>query len=568
MRRTSPAVSHEAPDQSRVDPITVEVIRNALNAAADEMSVNLARSAYTPIIYEMKDYSVAIFNRRFELLGQSPGLPIFLGALEDAIKVTVNHYGEEFLRPGDVYLINDSYLAGSHLNDVSVFTPIYHEGELVGYAASKTHWMDIGAMEPSQTMAATEIYQEGYRLGPTCIVRKGRLNQELMDFLTLNSRLPRSIRGDFQAQMVACRTGERRLQEVYTRFGKQVVDRAVEAIFKQCERLDREVVSSLPDGTWVAEGCLDNDGHGHDPVPVKLTVTIAGSDLYVDLAGSAPQTSGCLNCGFAQTVSAARLAFKFLVNPDLPASGGTFRCLHVSAPRRSLFAAELPAACQYYGPHLMLMIDLFIRIMADLMPDKAIGAQCADAMNVIADGMDPDDGQWVVGESLAIGWGASMNQDGASAIVTYGGGDLKNYPIEAIESRYPVRVLGYGLMPDSGGPGRQRGGLAIFRDYEFLDDSTHLSLWLERSVTPPWGLFGGQAGSTPAIDLQRPGHEPMHLLKCSHVPTPAGSRLRAVTGGGGGYGPPAERPRAAVESDLVDGYVSASSAAEDYSYVD
>ncbi|HEX9364927.1 MAG TPA: hydantoinase B/oxoprolinase family protein [Candidatus Dormibacteraeota bacterium] len=552
--------------QRTADVVTVEVVRNELNAAAAEMGTNLARSAYTPIIYEMKDYSVAIFNRRFELLGQAPGLPIFLGALEDAVRVTVERYGESHIRPGDVYLINDSYLAGSHLNDVSVFTPIYFERELVGYAASKTHWMDIGAMEPSQTMAGTEIWQEGYRIGPTCIVRQGRLNRELMLLLEQNSRLPKSIHGDFQAQVAACRTGEQRLIEIYSRVGKAVVDDAVGQIFAQCEAQDREAVAALPDGTWEAEGYLDDDGHDTRPVPVRLTVRIDGSDLYLDLTGSAPQTSGCLNCGFAQTISAARLAFKFLVNPDMPASGGTFRCLHVTAPRRSMFAAEEPAACQYYGPHLNLMIDLFIKVMSPLLPEKVTGSQCADAMNVILDGLHSESGRWMMGESLAVGWGAGRRLDGSSALVDYAGGDLKNFPVEIIEARYPVRVHGYGLVPDSGGAGRRRGGLAIFREYEFFDDTTHVSLWFERSVTPPWGVFGGIAGQTPSIELVRPGRPSMHALKCSHVSAAAGSRLRAVTGGGGGYGSPRERERELVEADLADGYVSTRAAAEVYGY--
>jgi N-methylhydantoinase B len=551
------------------DVVTVEVIRNALNGAADEMGTNLARSAYTPIIYEMKDYSVAIFNRRFELLGQAPGLPIFLGALEDAVRVTVERYGGEAqMRPGDVYLINDSYLAGSHLNDVSVFTPIFFERELVGYAASKTHWMDIGAMEPSQTMAGTEIWQEGYRLGPTRIARAGRLNRELMALLEDNSRLPKSIRGDFQAQMAACRTGEQRLLEIYRRFGREMFDSAVDQIFAQCESLDREAVTALPDGVWDATGYLDNDGHGTEPVPVHLTVRIDGSDIYIDLAGSAPQTSGCLNCGFAQTISAARLAFKFLINPDVPASGGTFRCLHVSAPRRSMFAAEEPAACQYYGPHLNLLIDLFIKIMSPVLPDRVTGSQCADAMNVILDGLVSDSGRWMCGESLAVGWGAGRDLDGSSALVDYAGGDLKNFPVELIEARYPIRVHGYGLVQDSGGAGRRRGGLAIFREYELFDDTTHVSLWFERSVTPPWGVFGGGQGQTPSIDLERPGVPAMHALKCSHVAAGRGSRLRAVTGGGGGYGAPRERERELVAADIADGYVSSKMAAEIYAYTE
>ena len=204
--------------------------------------------------------------------------------------------------------------------------------------------------------------------------------------------------------------------------------------------------------------------------------------------------------------------------------------------------------------------------MSELLPEKATGSQCADAMNVILDGLRSSAGRWMMGESLAVGWGAGRDLDGSSALVDYAGGDLKNFPIEAIEARYPVRIQGYGLVPDSGGPGRRRGGLAIFRDYEFFDDTTHVSLWFERKLTPPWGLFGGLQGQTPSIDLERPGEDPLHALKCSHVIAGAGSRLRAVTGGGGGYGPPLERERALVEADLADGYVSAAAAAELYGY--
>jgi N-methylhydantoinase B len=550
-----------------VDPITVEVIRNALNSAADEMGVNLARSSYSPIIYEMKDYSVALFNPRCELLGQAPGLPVFLGTLEDAIRITLAKYGAGYMRPGDVYIVNDPYESGTHLNDVTVFTPVFWEDRLIGFSASKTHWMDIGAMEPSQTMAATEIWQEGYRMGPTCIVRRGRVNRELVGLLELNSRLPKGAVGDFRAQIASCRTGEQRLQEIYSRHGAQKVEAAVEAIFAQCERLDREVVASIPDGVWRAEGRMDSDGHGTLPIPVKLEVRKAGSDIYVDLTGSAPQTSGCLNCGFAQTVSAAKLAFKFLVNPDLPASGGTFRCLHVTAEPGSVFAAQEPAACQYFYPHLGLMIDLFIRVMSEAVPDKVIAAQCADAMNVVMDGVRGwNDERWVSAEATGVGWGAGMTADGQSGVVSYGGGDLKNFPVEVIESRYPLRIHGYGLEPDSGGPGRHRGGLAIWRDYEILRETVHLSLWLERGLTGPWGLFGGHQGRVPTIDLRRPGRPDLHSLKCSHEEAPAGTTLHVVTGGGGGYGDPTARSRDLITADLADGYVTDRAARDLYGY--
>lgn len=550
--------------QVQVDPVTVEIVRNALIAATEEMSVNLGRSAYTPIIYEMKDYSVALFDAECRLLGQAPGLPIFLGALEEAVRVTLERYDPAQMLEGDVYLVNDAYLVGSHLNDISIFSPVFHAGELVGYSATKAHWVDIGAKEPSQSMNSTNIYQEGYRLGPTRIVRRGRLNEEVLSILQLNSRLPRSIRGDFFAQVAACRTGEQRYQAILERFGTDTVARCVDEIFAQCEQLDREVVEALPDGVWEASGYMDSDGAGNGPVKVNLKVTIDGSDIYLDLAGSSPQTQGCLNSGFAQTVSAARLAFKLLINPDLPATGGTFRCLHVSAPQGSIFAAREPAACQYYYPHAGLMIDLFITLLADAMPERATAAQAADPMNVLFTGNDPVTGApWVVGEATAIGWGGSRELDGENGLANYGGGDLKNYPAEVLESKYPIRIESYGLLPDSGGPGRRRGGLAIFREFMSLAPAT-VSLWLERTVTAPWGLFGGEAGTTAQGTLTQPDGEELELLKCSHVAFAPGARLRLVTAGGGGYGPASERERELIEADVADGYVSAEAARERY----
>jgi N-methylhydantoinase B len=530
------------------------------------MGVNLARSSYTPIIYEMKDYSVALFDQECRLLGQSPGLPIFLGALEEAVRVTLRRYPREQMAPGDVYLINDSYLVGSHLNDISLFSPVFHDGSLVGFAATKAHWIDIGAKDPSQTMSSTNIFQEGYRIGPTRIVRRGRLNEEVLEIFMLNSRMPRSVRGDFYAQVAACRTGEQRLQALHDRFGRPVIDAAVTEIFRQCEQADREFVAGLPDGHWEASGYMDSDGTNHDPVLVKLAVTISGSEIHLDLDGSAEQTGGCLNSGFAQTVSAARLAFKFLINPDTPATGGTFQCLQVSAPEGTIFAAKAPAACQYYYPHAGLMIDLFITLMAEVLPEQLTGAQCADPMNVMFSGTSPDTGEpWMFGEATAVGWGASKAQDGENGLANYGGGDLKNYPAEVLESKYPILIDSYGLLADSGGPGRRRGGLAIFRSFTALADST-LSLWLERTVTGPWGVFGGQQGGIAASELRRPDGTTQQLLKCSQEPFPAGSSFWVVTGGGGGYGDPAEREPELVAADLADGYVTAAAAREHYGY--
>lgn len=539
------------------DPVTVEVIRNAFNSIAAQMNNNLARSAYTPIIYEMKDCSVGIFDADARLLGQAPGLPIFLGNLEAAIHVTTEHFGgREVYRPGDVYAVNDSYLTGSHLNDVSVFSPVFHEGELVGFCATKAHWLDIGAKDPSQAMDSTEIYQEGYRIGPKHLYVAGEPATETIDFLTRNSRLARSIWGDMHAQIAACRTGEQQLQALYARFGADVGREAAAAIFAQSERLDREAVGRVADGVYRAEGVLDSYGPGGEPVPVKVAVTVAGDEMTIDLAGSSPQTPGCMNCGKAQTISAARLAFKFLFNPDVPVTGGTFQNLTVLADERSVFDAREPAACQYYYPHLGLMIDLFIRALAQAMPESVVAGQPADAMNIMFTGRNPrTEARFVCGEATAVGWGGHAAGDGSSALINYGGGDLKNFPVEVVESLYPIRIHRYGLRPDSGGAGTFRGGLGIVREYETLADDVDVSLWFERTLTPGWGLFGGKEGSVTRVVVDR-GDGATEILKVNRLPLPRGSSVVVQTGGGGGFGDPAERDAEALERDLADGYVT------------
>ena len=297
------------------DPITVEVIRNSFSSIAAQMNHNLARSAYTPIIYEMKDCSVALFDRYAQLVGQSSGLPVFLGTLGPAVEAVIESFGINDMRSGDIYLLNDSYIVGSHLNDVSVLSPIFLEDDLIGFGATKAHWMDIGAMNPSAATNSTEIYQEGYRLGPTRVFRSGEPDRNVVDFLTRNSRLPKAIWGDLQAQIAACHTGEREMRKLYRRFGVETIDSASKQIFSQSEIAERAAVSRLPDGQWTAQGALDSWGPGGEPVPVVTTVTISGDEMHVDLTGSSGQTPGCLNCGLQQTIAGVRLAYKFVNYP-------------------------------------------------------------------------------------------------------------------------------------------------------------------------------------------------------------------------------------------------------------
>jgi len=539
-----------------VDPVTVEVIRNGFLSIARQMNNNLVRSAYTPIIYEMHDCSVGVFDRRGRLLGQSPGLPMFLGNLELGILSTIEKLGgTENFADGDVYMVNDPYLVGSHTYDVNVFSPIFLDDQLIGFGATKAHWLDIGAKEAGRPVDTTEIYQEGYRFGPTAIYRAGEPVSEVLDYITRNSRLPKSVWGDLHAQIAACRTGEQRLRTLYRKFGLEQVDAATEIIFEHCEELDREAVGRIPDGTYRASGFMDSGGPGLPKVDVVVAVNVCGTDISVDLAGSSGPTNGPVNSPLPGTVAAARLAFKCLVNPDVPVTDGTFRNLSVEAPAQTVFNVSEPHATIYYYPPLGLLIDLIIRAMADALPDFVVAGQTADPMNITFVGERTDESRFVTGAATAVGWGAGYGHDGENGLINYGAGDLKNIPVEVVESKYPIRIREYGLRVDSGGCGRWRGGLGISCEYETLENEMEMTLWLERSLMPAWGLNGGSSGAPTRGTVTVDGVD-QEVVKCPPMRLPVGSRVRVMTGGGGGYGCPSERDPKAIEDDLLDGYVS------------
>ncbi|ADU51655.1 5-oxoprolinase (ATP-hydrolyzing) [Thermaerobacter marianensis DSM 12885] len=551
-----------------ISPVTVEIIRNALQSAAEEMNASLFRSAFSPVIYEMKDCSVGLFDEQARILGQSAGLPIFLGNLEVCIQTAIEMYGLDWFRPGDVICMNDSYMTGTHLNDITVFSPVFHEGELVGFTANRAHWLDVGAKDPGMSTDTREIYQEGIRIGPTKIVDAGVPREDVIDLITRNSRFPVAARGDLNAQISACRTGERRFLAIIRRWGLDTVRAACAEIFAQSERLDREAIAAIPDGTYFAEGCLDNDGVSDEPVWVRVTVTVQGSDITIDLTGSSPQRPGATNCGLAQTISACRVAYKALINPDAPVTGGTFRPLRVTVPPGSIFAAEEPAATTWYFSHLGLLIDLVQKALAPAIPDRVAAAHYGDSMVVTFVGHDPErNAPFFNLEATVGGWGAFEGGDGQDALINSVNGDFRNLPVEVLETKYPILVRRYSLRPDSGGPGRFRGGTGAVREYELQADGA-LYLWWERSRCPAWGLMGGGDGSPPQVIVWNPradgSWEEVRVLKANGLPLRRGAVVTCMTGGGGGYGDPFQREPARVREDVLDGYVSREAAARQY----
>ncbi|MCY4542513.1 MAG: hydantoinase B/oxoprolinase family protein [Rhodobacteraceae bacterium] len=544
------------------DPVTTEVVRNFVTACAEDMNAALWRSAYSAVIYEGRDSAVALLDSKGNMLGQSTGVPLFIGAIDACVHHVMDYYGED-IRPGDVFIMNDSYLQGTHLHDVTAIGPIFHGERLVGFGAARAHWSDIGAIDPGSTMGSTSIYHEGLRLGPTRIISAGKPIREWYDHLRLNTRLPKCSIGDLNAQIAAIKTGQRRLGQLLDRIGPDVYDAACQNIFEQARELDRKAIAELNEGTFYREGCLDDDGFGDEPIKVAVTLTIKGEEMVIDLAGTSGPVAGSVNCGAVQTVSLLRLAYKSMINPDRAITGGSFETMKVKIPDECVFNAREPAACEWYFTGLGLLADLMISCISEAMPERATAAHYGDSMVSAYFAVDSERGSWIAIEPTAGGWGARADGDGEDALINLVNGSFRNMSAEIYETKFPVRVERFAFNPDSGGPGRWRGGCGVIRVFKMLEDC-HGALWFDRSVTTAWGLAGGSSGRGPANCITFPDGSVERPLKMRARPLPAGTIVETTTGGGGGYGDPMARPCENVQVDVRRGFVSREEAAKQY----
>jgi len=546
----------------KADAITTEVVRNFVISCAEDMNAALWRSAFSAIIYEGRDSAVALMDEKGNMLGQSTGVPLFIGAIDACVHIVLDRYGDD-MEEGDIFVINDSYMQGTHLHDVTAIGPIFYEGELVGFGAARAHWNDIGAIDPGSTMGSTSIYHEGLRLGPTRIVRAFKPIREWYDHMRLNTRMPDITIGDLNAQIAAIRTGQKRLGQLLNRVGVETYRDACQNIFEQARLIDRAAIAELRDGTYSREGYLDNDGVGTEPVKVAIKLTIDGERMIIDLAGTSGPVQGSINCGAVQTKSLLRLAYKTMINPDRAITGGSFETMTVHIPDSCMFNAREPAACEWYFTGLGLLADLMISCMGEAMPEKAKAAHYGDSMVAGFFSMDEVRGQWISIEPTAGGWGGRVGGDGQSALINLVNGGFRNIPAEVYETKFPVRLEKFALRRDSGGPGRWRGGCGVIRTYKLLENAFS-AIWFERSHTPAWGLKGGESGEGPQITITLPDGATEHPLKMRAREFPAGTVVETRTGGGGGYGNARARPFDEVLTDVRRGYVSVDGAREDY----
>jgi N-methylhydantoinase B len=551
-----------------LDAVTVEVVRAALNAAAERMRITMIKTAYNHIISESLDFGCAIFDPDVQMIAQGIGLPVFQGHLGFPIQATLADRGLEAFREGDIFIHNDPYSGnGNHLNDVAMYAPVFWDGLHTGFVSVKAHWSDVGGPVPSSMqIGSREFRQEGLRFQSVRLMSRGELNDEVMRMIRANIRTESGTLKDIQAMIAVCRAGEAYVHEILGKYGRETVLDATRVYLEQSERRTRAELARIPAGTYRAVAHFDNDGITLDqPVRVEMAITVDGGSMTVDFEGSSPQVTGPFNCGDAITISACRLLIKCLTTPLTPVDEGCFRPLTVRIPPRSVLACEEPApTARYYVP-INLLIDLGLRALSAAMPDRIPAGSYGDQMPTITFGTHPETGRlFIQGDLNAGGTGARPTRDGESGMIIFAGSTARNNPVEVVESRNPsIRILRYGVRPDSGGAGRYRGGLGIERVYEFLAPA-FITFSLERKVTPPWGLHGGSNGAVNAVEITAPDGAVRHVRKATQHPIAAGERVRIMTGGGGGFGPPSERDPEMVRRDVLEGYVSPWAALREY----
>ncbi len=555
----------------RTDPITLEVIRNRLIAASRDIRRTIERAAYSPILYEVVDFSCGILDSEANLIAETPGLPIFLANLGYAVLSTYETIGRENLRPGDIILCNDPYNGGgTHCPDLVALCPAFRDGKIRGWAAFRGHTVDMGGIYPGGWYSdTTEVYQEGFRLPPVKLVVEGTPNEEVFRLIRANTRVPDAVLGDIRAMVAAVRKGSQRFLEVIDRFGLNVTLAALNEILLQGEKLARAAVRRIPNGVYEAEAILDGDGNDDAPLDekllLKLTITVDDDEMTADFTGTGPQNRGPMNTPEPSTVSATRYAFKIVTTPHLPSNEGFFRALNIVIPDGSFLKPHFPAACAMWPTPSSTIPDLFLKALAPAIPDRVRGGHFGDAMANFIYGIDPSSGKYYVcAEPDAGGYGGKPTEDGECALFSMTLGDTYNVPAEVLEVRYPWEVERFELRQDSGGAGKYRGGLGVVRDYRLGFDAG-LTVTTDRvKYTPPWGVFGGRPGSTNVTVVERLDGTEERWRKISNLPLKKGEVVSFLGGGGGGYGSPLERAPQAVLEDVINGYVSLERARSDY----
>ena len=551
-----------------LDPITSEVIKNALAAAADEMALIVMRSAYSPVVRDTMDYSTALCDRNGKLIAQGLTLAVQLGSFPDSMKILMQDHAAA-AKPGDVFIYNDPYgSGGQHLPDFYIVKPIFHDGAIEGWACTMAHHCDVGGIAPgSIAIHATEVLQEGICLPIAKICEAGVPNEMLFNILAKNTRLPVHLLGDIRAQLAACAVGERGYVELLRRYGRDPLRRYLDAMHDQAEQVMRSIIAAIPDGTYNFEDWVDGVGEHPQPVRIAVEVVVAGDAISIDFAGTSKQVPAAINCPIAMVNSATYCAIRCLTNLDIPNCEGYMRPVTISAPRGSVLNPEHPAACGARGVMGYRAFDAIMGALAGVIPDRAIAAS-EGGPTLFAIGGSHQGKPFVLTEVMVGTWGARATLDGVEGI-SNPAANLSNNPVELIEAELPLEIVQYSFVEDSGGPGRRRGGLAFRREYRLLSDEAVCTLRSDRRDHPPYGIAGARPGGS-SSNVMNPGTGKESLLPTmpmAAIRLTRGDVIRHTSAGGGGFGPAFEREPEYVLEDVLDGKVSLAAAARHYGVV-
>jgi N-methylhydantoinase B len=562
-----------------IDPVTLTVLGNAFVNICREMGVTMTRTAFSPIFNEGLDFSCVLFDRRGNMIGQAEFCPAQIAASLFIVRWTLEELGTDAFEPGDVVLHNDPYRGGAHIPEHSVMRGVFHEGELFGFVANVGHLAEIGGKAVGSFAAdATEVFQEGLRIPPVKIVKRDENDLELWRLIMANHRTPRGTWGDLNAQIGSLRVAERRVLELLDRYGRRFVDEAAGELMDYSERWMRAEIAAIPDGVYEFMERMEDDGVVDRPVTFHVTVTVRGDELVVDWTGTDPQVRGPINATYGVTAGATYNAIFHLTDMGIPKNSGAYRPIRIIAPPGSAVNVVYP------GPSVggntethPKLADMVVAALAPALPERVAAAEGGTACNFLFGGLHPRTGDYYANYHLeGGGWGAKSYDDGNDAIVVKNG-NCRNTPVEIFETRYPLRVLEYSLIDDSGGPGRMRGGLGTRRVLR-VEPGAEVTVNALFDRTKPgfgaYGLDGGHKGSGAAILVKRAGDDVFRTFsevfgtvspsKFTNIVLSEGDEVLIASPGGGGYGEPRDRDRTRVAEDVEQGFVSASAARDIY----
>lgn len=552
-----------------VDPITLEVVRNKLEGIANEMQMTLLQSAFSPIVKEGMDCSAALFTADGQTIAQATAIPIHLATMIPALHAVIAKYPVAGMAEGDVYILNDPYCGGTHLPDITLFIPVF-DGEkparhVVAFSVATVHHQDVGGMAPGSIPTnATEIYQEGLRIPPLKYIEAGKVNETLEAMLRYNIRLSDTFMGDLNAQLSACKVGARRLGELCAAHGAALITRIFELLLDRSEAMTRAALRRLPEGTYRYVDFLDNDGVDLERrVRIEVAATVKDGTIHFDFTGTDGQLRGPLNCVPSGAYAAAYYAVRALTDAQIPTNGGCFRPVTLHLPEGSLVNPKAPAAVNARTATIKRICGAMVSAFAEAVPDRVPAASAGLSVMLAFGGRRADGKPFILSELVCGGTGASSVADGVDCLQTDGSNSM-NQPIEALCLDAPIRIRRFALRPDSGGAGKQRGGLGVVREYEFLADDIRFTFRGERHFTAARGSAGGGDGAMSKATIYRADGRVEQISKCVTTVS-RGDRVVLETAGGAGYGDPKLRSRDTLAADVANRKISPESARKVYS---